>query len=184
MINSGVVKRYTNAFLKEAKDKHLIQRLYTESQTLSNLLAANPALGRVLDSPHIHPNEKIALVDKVFKGRATPLLLNMIKLLTIKYRTDILPFVLELYRQMVDHERGIFEASITTARDLEFMEKLQLKTALEKYTGTKLNIQYIVDKDILGGVIFQYQDLLIDNSIRGQLNKLNKKLSEIDIFKN
>lgn len=183
MIDPAIVKRYSAAFLQAAKTQHLVQRLYTESQTLSELLRAHPKILAVLEAPHINASRKIELIERLFKSRLTPLLLYLIEILAQKYRSEYIDEILDEYRKMVDEERGIYEASITSARELPFLEKLQVKTALEKFTGHKLNIVHRVDPNIIGGLIFKYQDLYIDSSIRGQLDLLRKRLESADVIK-
>lgn len=183
MNDPAIVKRYAAAFLKEAKDTHLVQRLYTETQTLSELLRAHPKLVAVLAAPHLHGKRKVDLIERVFKGRLTPLLMNLLHLLAGKNRAEYVEDILDEYRRMVDHERGIYEASVTSARELPFLEKLQLKTALEKFTGHKLNIEHKIDPGLIGGLVFKYQDYYIDASIRGQLKRVRQRLEAADVIK-
>ena len=78
------------------------------------------------------------------------------------------------YRMLEMKEKGISQAEVTTAKNLEINSGL-LKE-LNQIVGNKVEIKNKVDEGIIGGVVVRVDDTLIDASVRGQLDKLNQSL--------
>ncbi len=72
--------------------------------------------------------------------------------------------------------QGIKEAEITVAKDIEFSSALIKQ--LNQVVGEKLEITKNVDESIVGGVVVRVDDTLIDASVKGQLDSLNKSLKQ------
>ena len=78
------------------------------------------------------------------------------------------------YRMLEMKEKGISQAEVTTAKNLEINSGL-LKE-LNQIVGNKVEIKNKVDEGIIGGVVVRVDDTLIDASVRGQLGRLNQSL--------
>ena len=79
-------------------------------------------------------------------------------------------------RALVEQAAGPQRAFITTAVPLSDEERAKLEKRLMERFGSNLEFVYQVDPEILGGVIVQVGDKLIDDSIRGRLQALRQKL--------
>lgn len=80
------------------------------------------------------------------------------------------------YKILEMKARGISQAEITVARDMEVNSLLV--DELNKVVAGKVEIKKRVDEGIVGGVVVRVDDTLIDASVRGQLDKLNQSLRE------
>jgi F-type H+-transporting ATPase subunit delta len=82
--------------------------------------------------------------------------------------------IAEAYKIMVMKEKGLSQAQVTVAQDMEISRSVI--DELNKITGSKLEIKKKVDSGIVGGVVVRVDDTLIDASVKNQLNNLNKSL--------
>ena len=88
------------------------------------------------------------------------------------------------YKRLEMKAKGISEAKVTVARDMEINSSLinQLNEiilsagALAKEDGNKIELKKQIDENIIGGVVIRVDDTLIDGSVRTQLNNLNQSL--------
>lgn len=103
-------------------------------------------------------------VDSVFKNFYTILLRNNDLKLINK--------VIEKIEEIDKEERGVKEVEVTGAKKID--KDLVLK--LREIIGNKTEIQEKIDPDLIGGLKIQINDLLIDGSIKGKLNKLRQSL--------
>lgn len=103
-------------------------------------------------------------VDSVFKNFYTILLRNNDLKLINK--------IIEKIEEIDKEERGVIEVEITGAKEID--KDLVLK--LREIIGNKTEIQEKIDPDLIGGLKIQINDLLIDGSIKGKLNKLRQSL--------
>lgn len=86
----------------------------------------------------------------------------------------------EIEQAFLAHEKtakGIKTADVTTARKLSSSEEHQLITELNDYLETKVELKQKIDEGILGGVIVQVEDELIDGSIKRNLQDLKNNLA-------
>jgi len=182
MIDQTITNRYARALLNKAKKDDQVQSLYSELFDLIQLLQKEPKIVQILEAPHIASKSKLNFVERVLKNRFSPLMVYLIELLCIKNRAQFLMSILERYREIVDIERGVYDAEITTARELGLTEKDHLKNVLEKRIGKSLKVEYNVKKEILGGIIFKFKDHYIDHSVLGRWKDLRDHLYEIKVI--
>jgi F-type H+-transporting ATPase subunit delta len=73
--------------------------------------------------------------------------------------------------------RGIEVAHVTTAIPVDEAEATQIRTRLATLTGKQVTLDLKVDPDIIGGMVAQVGDTLLDGSIRTRLQNLRKQLA-------
>ena len=86
----------------------------------------------------------------------------------------------EIEQAFVEHEKkakGIKTAEVTTARKMSSHEEEKLVRELNDYLGEKVELKKKVDEGILGGVIIQIEDELIDGSIKRNLQDLKNNIA-------
>ncbi len=130
-----------------------------------------------LDNPTIEIKDKLALLEGVLPEGAPPELRKFLGVLLTNNDFGLIDEIVEaLSRTMVEEAAGPQKAVITTAVPLTEEEKARLEERLKEQFGSNLEFLYQVDPDILGGVIIQVGDKLIDDSVRGRLQALRQKL--------
>jgi F-type H+-transporting ATPase subunit delta len=93
-------------------------------------------------------------------------------------RTTSLPSIAEVYHEVREQAAGIVPAEITTARPLADDLKERTLRALEQITGRKVRLTANVDPEILGGAVTQVGSTVYDGSLRSQLDRLRRKMSQ------
>ncbi len=171
-----VAERYATALFNVSKRAGDQPAVLADAEELLTLFAPKAKIRLFVESPQVTTEAKEQLLDKALKGKAHPLLYNFLRLLLSKGRIQYVPAILERYRALVEREQGIYEAHVSTASALGNAERATLLSALETYTRAKLKLKFLVDPSLIGGVRFQYGDVLIDDSIKGKLAKLRKSL--------
>ena len=77
---------------------------------------------------------------------------------------------------MVDEEQNISHGSVVSAIELDHALQEKIQQTLEKITGNKVILESSVDPSIIGGVIAKVGDLVLDGSIKTQLNGLKESI--------
>lgn len=173
---SPIEQSYAGALLGAARRLGIVQRALEEARVLVRVLRQNPRLPLFLSSPQISGVDKKTLLDRVFKGRLSPLMMQLVQTMSARRRTLYMIAALELFQELVEQSEGVWRVDVTTARDMGFQEKLRLKAALEKYTKNQLKIEYHQDPRLIGGLICRMRDRQIDASLRTQLDELGRRL--------
>ena len=138
------------------------------------MMAISPALERMFKSPVITVAEKHALADQLLdKAGADLTVKNFCRLLADKGRLAALPAIAGCYGELLDAEKGILRGTVITAVKLDAEKQKKLKAGLEKKAGKKkLELEFNVDKSILGGLMLKVGDRVLDASLRAQLTIL------------
>lgn len=173
-----VVERYAEALFNLASKGTSQDELLKDVDALMSVLEPNSKLRVFLETPQLRTDVKMQKLDIILKGQANPLLHRLAVLLLEKGRIEYLRPILERFKVLVEQSRGIYVASVSTAVPLQDGEKSRLQQALEQYSGKKLMLKYHVDAALIGGVKFNYGDVLIDDTVKGKLHKLKHHLEK------
>lgn len=173
---SPVERVYAEALLGAARRLGTVEQARDEAEVLLKIVKGSKRLLVFLESPHIKMPDKMALLDRVFGGKLSPLMMNLLHVLAARRRTTYLDETLALFRELVEQAEGIWRASVTTAHELGEDERREIQTALEKYTEHRLRIEYSLDSKLIGGVVCRLRDTQIDTSLRSALEALQHKL--------
>lgn len=166
---------YAQALFNVGQSQGVGAALLDESRELAATLKKQPRLAFFLESPQIGTEKKHALLDKVFKKKLNPLLLNLLRILVNRERGILLSGILAEFEEIAERADGIWPARVSAARELGADERKKIQKALEKYTHSKLKIGYDVKPDLIGGLVFRFKDILVDGSIRHHLKRLRER---------
>ncbi len=84
--------------------------------------------------------------------------------------------IIDEFNKHWQEQTGEFEASVTAAKPLEAVEKKNLVEILAQRLGKKILIKEQIDHRLIGGFKIKIEDILIDGSIKGRLNRLKSKI--------
>ena len=143
---------------------------------LRTALRETPGFLDFLGAPNVSREQKEALIRQVVAKLEVPMLLNFLLLLLQRGRLDLMQSALREFQLMAERKLGIARGRVATAKELSQDEKDRLKKSLEQYTGTNLSMTWVVQPELIGGVLFKSGDLLIDSSLRSQLQRLRASL--------
>ena len=61
---------------------------------------------------------------------------------------------------------------VKTVAELSDAQKKKLTSAMEKYTGKKVVVDYQIRPELLGGLLIECDSKVIDDSIKGKIDRL------------
>lgn len=175
MIRDVAAKRYAEAAYLIAKEDGTGEQWADGLQAMATLFGDAQA-ARFLENSRVPPKQKRELVEKALAG-APQEAMNMALLLLHRSRTALAPQIAEAYQELLDAEKGISHATVTSAVPLTDEERAAVKSRLTQITGGEVEVKTEVDEDILGGLIVRIGDRLIDGSTRNKLLELKQQLA-------
>lgn len=128
-----------------------------------------------LTSPVVPPDRKIAALGELLPD-LPPTVRNFLEILARRARLGLLGEIAAQFRRRVDAERGVAVARVTTAVPLDAEQQALVATRLTARFGIEVTIETNVDPSILGGVVAQVGDEVVDGSVRGRLERLRRGL--------
>jgi len=138
-----------------------------------------PSARTVFLSPAVPAAQKAAALDRILPN-ASPLVRNFLHILVERDRLGELPGIAEALRELINIQRGIITADVTTAVPLDAEMEQVVAQRLAAHFGrdaTKVTIRSRVDPSIIGGVVAQVGDQVIDDSVRGRIERLRRTLA-------
>jgi F-type H+-transporting ATPase subunit delta len=130
----------------------------------------------LLVDPAIGDDERHKLLDRVFAGRISPLLLKFFHILGEKGRLGILAGIAMEFKELLDKQQGKVEADLTVAQRLDGDALESVRQRISAALKREVILHQYVDPAILGGLVLRIQDKLIDGSVRAQLAAMREKI--------
>ena len=174
----AIAQRYASALVDVAIERGTAERTKKELGDFLQLLQESADLRNFLASPSVPRAGKHEVIGKlVTRLGASETLRNFLFVITDNRRTQLVP---EIYQEFVSrlHDRlGIAEAQVRSAQELSEEEKTNLRKTLEHLTGKKVEAQYRLDPNLIGGAVVRIGSTVYDGSVREQLERMRQKLA-------
>jgi len=167
--------RFAEAAFAEARDSQALDAWLVALDQAASIYD-NHAAGLFLTSPVVPADKKRAVLAELLPGLA-PEVGRFLAILARRDRLDLVPEIAQVYRRLLNEHRGIAVAQVTTAVPISEQQKMQIATRLGQRLGKRMEIETRVDPSILGGVVAQVGDNVIDGSVRGRLERLRRALT-------
>ncbi len=138
-----------------------------------------PSARSVFMSPAVPSTQKNAALDCILPT-ASPMVRNFLHILVDRDRLDEVPGILDALRDLINAQRGIITADVTTAVPLDAELERVVAQRLASYLGRdpqNITIRSRVDPSIIGGVVARVGDQVIDDSVRGRIERLRRTLA-------
>ncbi|MDB5080743.1 MAG: synthase delta subunit [Chloroflexi bacterium] len=176
MPSGSAGRRYAQAIFELAQEGNKLQQwsddLIAISQTFSQ-----PQVQTFLENPKTPRENKVEFVGNVLGNQVGPEALKLAQMLVQRHRHAYAESILQAYTNLWNRLRGIEVAHVTTAIPVGPQEENQIRSRLAALTGKQVTLDLKVDPDIIGGMIAQVGDTLLDGSIRTRLQNLRKQLA-------
>lgn len=172
-----VAEHYADALAEVAVSQKNPEVVRREFADFLSLLGESQQLEILLGSPAVSRANKHAvaqaLVERMKAGRT---LRNFLFVVIDQRRMKLLPDIYEAFEKQLDQREGVARASVVTARQLSEGEKTQLREALERLSGRRVEAHYSLDPALIAGAVVRVGSTIYDGSVRTQLERLRMRL--------
>lgn len=169
---SDLARRYAQALYGLTDDEEALRRT-------AGALMEDTALWAALRSPAVRAEEKERILARLPDLEGCGTLLHFYQLLAVKGRMDLLPEILDAFRDLALAQRDCARCVLTCVRPLEAAELSKLRLALCRLHH-KRDILFDVrmDPSLLGGFTLELEGVTYDKSVHGALAGLTRQLEE------
>lgn len=170
---------YAEALLKQAGTPAEAIPVRDQLRALRDAMAEVPALGRMAANPAVPMDDKRRILGEI-GGRLGmgDLALRFVSLLLAKYRLHQLPAVVEALEAELNRRLGVATAEVTTALPLDHADTERLRAVLAQRLDREVDLEVAVDPSLIAGFKARVGSTLYDASLRGQLDRLARRLTE------
>ena len=177
MSTETIARRYSIALADVVTGSSETDTVKAELASWGELFNSNTDLQTVFSNPAItHINKEKVLNGLIAKTNPLKTTANFLKVLLQNGRLADLGDINDRFAAVLEQRSGIVSAEITSARELPADERAEFEKNLEKITGKTVNINYAIDKDIIGGVVTRIGSIVYDGSVKTKLENLKTEM--------
>lgn len=181
-MNDKAEKVYGEAFFElcEEQGDAVMKDILTELTALDGIFNENPEFIKLMSTPTVAVEEKIALVEEMGKaGGISELTTNLLCLLAEKNRFGCFSGIIKYYRAEYNERFKLADITVTSAQPLTDALREQIAAKMSQIIGKTVTITEKVDDSLIGGVIIDYGSRRYDGSVKARLNALKNELASI-----
>ncbi len=167
---------YAAALFAVAVAEGSLDRVEEELFRVARTIEGNDELRSTLTDEAIPVDRRQGIVEDLLGGRASPITTALVSFVVGIGRGRDLPEIIDKMVERAAEERKEVVAEVRTAFPLEDGQRERLAEALSKATGKDVTIKAVVDPSVMGGVVAQVGDTIIDGSVRNRLDQLRESL--------
>jgi F-type H+-transporting ATPase subunit delta len=182
MEDHRVARRYAQALFETALKYDVVGSVEDDLTGINSLLENDPEFRDFLFAPYTSRDEKIGIMDRLFSDRVTALTMQVLRVMLETRREHEIPSVREEYITLRRENEGVIHVSVTSAEPLAQDQRDALLAKLATVLNKRIEADFEVDPQIIGGVRVAYENYVMDGSARGALSKLRERL-KYDLLK-
>jgi len=168
--------RYARAIFELARDEAQVDAWHQRLLVVRDVLA-NPEARTVLANPSISAQRRQEAATALLEDRVGRQGVNLAKLLIGANRLDEVDGIVEEYVRLADDAAGRVRATAITAIPLSGADAANLVEGLSNKLGREVRLHTSVDPAIIGGLVLQIGDRVIDSSVATRLQQLRQQLA-------
>lgn len=174
---STVARPYARAAFSQALNE--ASGLETWSRMLKMLAATvqQPVVATVLDSPSMTTEQEAEFLVELLGEELNQYGRNFVSVLSEYGRTPLLPEISQMFELLKAHHEQTLDVDVVSAFEVSENDQSLLTDALKNKLQREVNLTAEVDSGLIGGVLIRTEDTVIDNSVRGKLEKLSHALT-------
>ena len=177
MKNDILGKRYAKALFVVGTEENALDDYAESLKAFAELYTGTPEVKDGLTNRLYPADVRAKVMAEIVKAAGVSQMVgNFLNLLADKDRANILPEIAATFQAMVDEEKNICQGTVVSATELSAALQDKTKETLEKLTGKQIVLATEIDPAIIGGIIAKVGDLVLDGSIKTQLEGLKESI--------
>ena len=177
-----VSKTYAQALFELAVEEDKTSAFLEEAVGLLGIIRTNVESGQFMNHPKIQKEDKLEVVQNVFRDQISREMLGFLVTIVEKDRYGEIEAILQDFIASIKEYNNIGTAYVTTAIAINDQEKQDIESRLLATTRYRtIECIYDVDQSLIGGMVIKMGDRVVDSSIRTKLDKLQRELLAIQL---
>jgi F-type H+-transporting ATPase subunit delta len=167
---------YATALSEIARAEGSVGEIEDELFRFARTLEANDELRSVLTDPAVPAGRRQGVVHDLLGPKASQVTTNLVSFVVAIGRARDLPAIIDRLVERAAQEKGRVVAEVRSAVALTDDQRDRLAAALGRATGNQVEVKVVVDPSVLGGLVAQVGDQVIDGTVRTRLEQLRAQI--------
>ncbi len=165
---------YAEAMVSIIAAEGNINEVQDELFRFSRALESHDELRQTLSDPHIPAERRQQIVQDLLEGKASDTTVGIVSMVVATGRVKELPAIVDRLLELTATRTNKAIAEVRSAVELDETQRARLADALKAKLGHEVDVVVIVDPTVLGGIVTQVGDTVIDGSVRHRLAQLKE----------
>jgi len=174
--DARVAKRYASALFNTALEQDVLQNVEDDLDGICVVISRSADLKRFLNNPTMTRESKLALMEKLFSDHVTALTMHAFRLLLKRRREDLINHVRMEYAELRRKHENVTYALVETCVKLGDQQRNAIIDKVSQASGKRVEAEFIVSADMIGGVRVTYDNFVLDGTARGYLNRMKNRI--------
>jgi len=173
-----IASRYAKSLLDLATEQGKVDKVLEDMQTFNEAVAQRD-FELVLKSPIIKSDKKQAIIKEIFGGQFDELTMMFLEVIVRKGREPYLAPISKEFLAQYKATQKVSSIRLTTATELApaSMETIKKQLLASAATDENVEIETVINPDLIGGFVIEFDDKLYDASVAHKLELLRKEFS-------
>jgi F-type H+-transporting ATPase subunit delta len=172
----ALARVYAESLFDVAKEKDSLDVVREQLAQFTEALEGDRDLEVFFFSPYFSSQEKLDGLTKSVDD-ADPEFLNFLELLIEKHRMPAIFRIRREYEDLWKQENKRLEVTVISAVELDPSVAEEVGAEVERQTGREVELTSRVDEKIIGGIVLQVGNMVLDSSIRNNLEKFRQSIA-------
>jgi F-type H+-transporting ATPase subunit delta len=173
---SDRIDAYANALFSVAQGEGNLDEVEDELFRFARALEGSDALRSALTDELIPAARRQSIVEDVLGGKASVTTTALLSFVVGAGRGRDLPEIIDRLVHRAAGAKNLAVAEVRSAVPLSEDQCERLAAALANATGQAVTLKVVIDPSVLGGIVAQVGDTVIDGSVRSRLDQLTSRL--------
>ena len=169
-----LITSYARAIIGVADAEGATSTVEGEMSQVASAFGASEELRSTLADTSLPAASRQQVVEDLLGGQASRVTTAFVSMIVGAGRAADLGRIADRIVQMGAEQRGHALAEVRTAVQLDADQQQRLAAALSKATGKDIELKVVIDPSVMGGVVTQIGDQIIDGSVRTRLHQLRE----------
>jgi len=173
-MTDGLVAGYADALFAGASVEGDPAAVEDELFRFAQALRVDDDLQSSLADPGVPASRRQQIVEDLLDGRAGSTTVAVVSMVVAAGRASRLPAIIDAFVERSAASRNKAVATVRSAVELTDEQRERLTAALNGATGKDVEVRVVIDASVLGGVVTEIGDDIIDGSVRHRLSQLRE----------
>lgn len=170
-----LTSRYAEGLYLLKKEKNQLEESQEVVREIIKIINDNPDFIALISSRDIPNEERVAIIDKVFKDIDVDIK-NFFKIIIENNRAGYLLEILKDFNSLVNEFRGVKEGLLYSAFPLKESEIEKITQSISKLEKCPIELKNIIDPSLIGGVKVAINDKIYDGSLKHHIEQMKLTL--------
>jgi ATP synthase F1 delta subunit len=172
-----IAEVYARSLFEVAKEHDALDRVHDELSEFTEALSDERNLQVFLFSPYFSSEEKKNGVTSIVSD-ADERFVNFLELLAERHRMPAIFRIKREFDALWAEENQLLPVTVTSAVELDEGLVEDIGKRIQDQTGRRVELSSNVDPEVLGGLMVQVGNMVLDGTVRNRLERLRKQVTK------